>query len=507
MRFNHFRICLLIAFLLLVTAASADTIHLKNGTFLNVDRLRDKGDSYEYVMGGATYTIAKKFVERVETGGGPSISIGSALPTTQVISDPNTATVTLTPAPSTATSQGKHGKLPITAPVAEPAPSAEESAIMEKIITAGHVDPQGLAAIEKKGNKNYTSLAYFLAARFELQRNEFETARSYMEEALRLNPNSIPLIEFYVISLAQTGRYAEALQQAEHATQVAPNDPWAHILLGLVDYNSDRTTDAQRAWTRALELQPDNAVIKQLLAKVEREQKVEANFSQRESQHFTLHYEGAQTSLLLPTDILQALESDFRDISGQLNYVPSENISVVLYTNKAFFDVTQAPSWAGALNDGKLRIPIQGLRSVDERLQTVLRHELTHSFLRQMTRGRCPAWMNEGLAQAMEPRSLSRYGPALAELFDRKKEAPMKYLEGPFTGFNTAQAMVAYAESLAAVEYLRSRYGMSDLQRMLQRIADGEGTETALRATTQDTYEQFQSDLGKYLAKTYGHGD
>jgi len=190
-----------------------------------------------------------------------------------------------------------------------------------------------------------------------------------------------------------------------------------------------------------------------------------------------------------------------------LNFVPTENIAVVLYTNKTFFDVTQAPSWAGGLNDGKLRIPIQGLRGVDERLQAVLRHELTHSFLHQMTRGRCPTWMNEGLAMTMEGRSLSPIGPQLAELFNRKKEAPMKYLEGPFNGLSTPQAIVAYAESLAAVDYLRSRYGMSDVQRMLQRIGDGEGTEAALRATTQDTYEQFQEDLRKYLAKTYGRGD
>ena len=499
------RICLFLL-IALSAAASADTIRLKNGTFLTVDKVRDKGDSYEYVMGGGTYTIAKKFVERVESGGGPSISIGSAVPTTQVISDPNTGIATLPPPPS-AGGEGKHGKLPVTVPAGGGPSSADESTLMQQIITAGHVDPQGLAAIDKKGNKHLSAMAYFLASRFEMEHNEFETARAYMEQALQFTPDSVPLMEHYVVTLADTGRYAEALQQAEHATQVAPNDALAHVLLGIVDYNSDRNADAIRAWKRALELQPDNPMTKQLLAKAEREQKAESHFSQRESRHFTLHYEGAQTSLLLPQDILQALEADYRDISGQLGFVPTENIAVILYTNKTFFDVTQAPSWAGGLNDGKLRIPVQGLRSVDDRFQSVLRHELTHSFIHQMVRGRCPTWMNEGLAQALEPRSLSEVGPPLAELFQRKKEAPMKYLEAPFSGYNARQAMVAYAESLAAIEYLRSRYGMSDIQRMLQRIADGESTEAALRATTQDNYEQFQAELGKYLAKNYGRAD
>ncbi len=495
----------LVLLIAVATAASADTIRLKNGTFLTVDKVRDKGDSYEYVMGGGTYTIAKKFVEKVETGGGPSISIGSAVPTTQVISDPNTGVATL-PAAATAGPGGKHGKLPVTAPAIGGPSSADESALMQQIITAGHVDPQGLAAIERKGDKNLSAMAYFLASRFELQHNEFETARAYMQQALQFTPDSVPLLEHYVVTLADTGRYAEALQQAERATQVAPNDALAHVLLGIVDYNSDRNADAIHAWQRALELRPDDAMVKQLLAKAEREQKAESHFSQRESRHFTLHYEGAQTSLLLPEDILQALEADYRDISGQLGFVPTENIAVILYTNKTFFDVTKAPSWAGGLNDGKIRVPVQGLRAVDDRFQSVLRHELTHSFLHQMTRGRCPGWMNEGLAQMMERRSLSQVGPPLAELFNQKKEAPMKYLEGSFGIFNSSQAMVAYAEALAAMEYLRARYGMSDVQRMLQRVAAGEAPEAALRATTQDNYEQFQLELGKYLAKNYGHG-
>ena len=69
----------------------------------------------------------------------------------------------------------------------------------------------------------------------------------------------------------------------------------------------------------------------------------------------------------------------------------------MLYTEQAFFDVTQAPSWSGAVNDGKLRIPVQGLDSVTSDLARVLKHELAHSFINQLTGGRCPQWLNEGL--------------------------------------------------------------------------------------------------------------
>src|SRR5437660_2481667 len=41
---------------------------------------------------------------------------------------------------------------------------------------------------------------------------------------------------------------------------------------------------------------------------------------------------------------------------------------VTLYTQKQFFNITEAPSWAGGLNDGKLRIPIQGVTSMTPEL-------------------------------------------------------------------------------------------------------------------------------------------
>ena len=64
--------------------------------------------------------------------------------------------------------------------------------------------------------------------------------------------------------------------------------------------------------------------------------------------------------------------------------------------------------------------------------------------------------------------------------------------------------IVAYAESLAAVSYINDSYGMSDIQRILQRLSQGSSTEAALRATIHSDYGQFESDLARYLADKYG---
>jgi hypothetical protein len=274
-------------------------------------------------------------------------------------------------------------------------------------------------------------------------------------------------------------------------------------MLGYAQFASDRTKEAIASWKRSLELRPD-ATVQQFLDKAQREQTVESDFAQHESSHFVLHYEGKQTSEALRSQIVAALESDYDDLARDLGNPPRDSILVTLYTEQAFFDVTHAPTWSGAMNDGKLRIPVSGLSSMTPELARVLKHELAHSFITQLSGGRCPPWLHEGIAQFLEPKNLGSDGHQLAVLFKAQRNIPLNALEESFQGFSGVQAYLAYAESLAAVSYINDSYGMSDVQRILQRISQGNSTEAALRATIHSDYGQLESDLAKYLANKYG---
>jgi hypothetical protein len=177
---------------------------------------------------------------------------------------------------------------------------------------------------------------------------------------------------------------------------------------------------------------------------------------------------------------------------------------VVLYTEQAFFDVTQAPAWSSAVNDGKLRIPVEGVSSVTPELARVLKHELAHSFINQISGGRCPQWLHEGIAQVMEPKSVASRGRRLAALYRVHQEIPFNGLEGSFMRFSPAEALLAYDESLATVEYISDTYGMSDLHRILERIGQGSSTEAALRTTIHSDYGQLEGEVAKYLSSKYG---
>jgi tetratricopeptide (TPR) repeat protein len=455
-------------------AASADTIHLKNGRTILADHVRENGNHYEYDIGDDSYAIPKSSVDRVEAGGMPAVSSSGA------------------------------SKGAADLPAFTPADTlANEGDLPQTIVKDGKVDPDALLKVESKGNAALSATADFIAGKFEFEHGNIDQARRHFDSALRSQSENSTVLIYYAALLVRTGNPSQAMSYAQRAVSAAPQSPDAYTVLGYAQQASDRTKDAIASWKHSLELRPDPAV-QQYLAKAEREQNVETDFAQRESSHFVLHYEGKQTSEVFRGQILAALESDYDDLSRDLGTPPRDNILVTLYTEQAFFDVTRAPSWSGALNDGKLRIPISGLSSMTPELARVLKHELAHSFINQLSAGRCPPWLHEGIAQLLEPKSLGSDGHQLAQLFKSQRNIPLNVLEGSFMRFSGSEAYLAYSESLAAVSYVNDSYGMSDIQRILQRLSEGSSTEAALRATIHSDYGQLESEIGKYLSDKYG---
>ena len=469
---------LLSAFLLAVAVAcaSAEVIHLKNGRTIWADHVRDTGTHIEYDLGDNTYAIPKSLVDRIDAGGAP---------------------------PGYTAPEGgarESHDLPEFAP---PDNLKNDPALISKIIRDGRVDPDALSALEQAGNGPATAAGYFIAGKHEFDHGNFSKARTYLEASLRFDPQNPTILNYYAALLVRTGNASEALPYAERAVRAAPDSPDALTVLGYVQFAADRSPDAIRTWKHSLELRPD-ATVQKYLEKAQRDATAEADYTQHESSHFTLKYEGKQTSDTLRAQLVATLESEFDDLVRELGIAPRNSIPVVLYTEQSFFDVTQAPSWSGAVYDGKLRIPINGLSSVTPELARVLKHELAHSFISQLSGGRCPQWLNEGIAQAVEPKQVS-HGQLLADLFRTQREIPLNALEGSFMQFSSTQATVAYEESLAAVQYISDTYGMADLQRILERLGQGSSTEAALRATIHSDYGQLETEVGKYLASKYGN--
>ncbi len=469
------RIRCLILVLLAALSARADVIHLKNGRTIWADQVReDKNkDRVEYDVGDDTYAIPKSSIERIDAGG-----VAPARP-----------------------GRGESAAVPDFTPPAPTFQQAED--VAGKVIRDGKVDTDALGALEQAGNSEVAATGYFLAGKFESDHGNFPQAKHYYESALHFQPDNSTLLIYYAAALLKIGQAPQALPYAERAARATPDSPDALAMLGFVQSASDHTPDAIRSWKKSLALRPD-ATVSKYLERAERESKAESDFSQRESSHFNLHFEGDETSESFRRDLLATLDSDYDDLVRDFSYSPRNTIAVTLYTKQAFFDVTRAPSWSGAINDGKLRIPVSGMAGITPELARVLKHELTHSFVAQMSSNRCPTWLNEGIAQLEEGKSSASNGHALAQLFGAGAEIPYNMLEGSFMNFSGPEASTAYAESLAAVEYIRDTYGMGDVQRILERLSQGGATEATLRGTIHSDYRQLRDEMARWLADRYG---
>ncbi len=452
-------------------AACADTIVLKNGDRIAADWVKQYDGRVEYWVGNNSLTIPQSIVARIEAGPAPVAPIQPAV------------------AP------------PLEMPTADVILAGAEQ-LMARVIRNGAVDVSAIHAIEQEGSPPQSAVANAIAAGFEERRNNLAAAARYLESALRFLPRHPLLLENYASVLLQLGRHAEALTAAQQAVSASPESAEALTVLGYAYYKNDHNRDAIVALKKSLQLHP-NGKVQELLEQVERESLAEAEFRQQDSNHFTLRYEGSRTADLLRSQILQTLEAEYKALENELGGSP-KNVFVSLYTDQEFFDVTQAPAWSAALNDGKIRVPVSGMRSMTPGLAAVLRHELTHSFIQQIAHGRAPQWLNEGVAEMEQGLTTAPFGGRLAVLYSSGNQVPLNQLEGNFTSYSPAEAAVVYAESLAAVEYIRHAYGMPDLARILQRVGEGQSIESALRSTIHGGYAELESEIAAYLKKNYG---
>lgn len=293
----------------------------------------------------------------------------------------------------------------------------------------------------------------------------------------------------------------ESAAATEEVNQQA-RDAAAHLALGIDFYKRDDLQNSLSHFQEALRLEPGNSTAQQLIAKVSREAKVEDRFNNKEGTHFNVKYEGGESDV--PGHVVAIiLEEAYQKVGSDLGFYPDDSITTILYSAEQFMDVTRAPAWSGGIYDGKIRIPVGGLRERTEVLEKVIFHEYAHAVVHRMGGGRVPVWLNEGIAQYEDGRNEGR-DDLFRYLASAEKLVPLKYLEGSFMGLNQNQAIVAYGEGLSAVKYIMDEYGMGMLTRLVSSYKDGKGSEAAIKDTFQMTYKEFQESWIRNLKKRYG---
>ncbi len=165
--------------------------------------------------------------------------------------------------------------------------------------------------------------------------------------------------------------------------------------------------------------------------------------------------------------------------------------------------MNELPFWAGGANDGKIKLPIKGLNSLNDQLREVLIHELAHSFLRVKTSDNCPGWLQEGLAQFSEgKRTGEESEKMLSKLASSERLPQISKLESGFTGADTVLASVLYLESLSFTQYLVDRYRFYEMNAFLDELGNGRTLEEAFEKTYRMSLSDGEKEWRNQLPAT-----
>ena len=317
----------------------ADTIYLKNGRKIIATHVVQENGQVSYETAAGNLSLPLSIVDRIVHDDAPQDF-----------------------APGTASDRAAN--LPM-APPAGLAPAANR-ATPSAAVHDGAIDSDLLSNLESEATDNPSAAtvarvvaAERAAAQFEIKVGDFDRALEYYDRGRRFDSENTDLLLEAAYLHLRRSEYSAALDLLERARRNNPDSADVAKLSGWAYYGLNRIPDAVTEWKRAMELKPDEEV-KHALEKAERDAEEEAGYHEGETSHFRLRYNGGAAPDLA-REVLKTLESEYGEISATLSYNPPEPIGVILYTNQAFMDITRAPSWTGALNDGRIRVPVEGL--------------------------------------------------------------------------------------------------------------------------------------------------
>lgn len=216
----------------------------------------------------------------------------------------------------------------------------------------------------------------------------------------------------------------------------------------------------------------------------------EARMGRREGGHFLVKFEGGENSVAGHL-IGLLLEEAYLKVGSDLGHYPEERIEALLYSREAFRDITRSPAWAGAIYDGRIKLPAGGITEKTSALEKVIYHEYTHAVVKELSRGRAPVWLNEGIAQYEEGQSTAPYARALSGLAS-KGRLRLRPLEGSFMRLRAQEAQAAYILSLSAAEYIIREFGLFSVRSILERLGEGMSIDEAVSASLGISYEDLE---------------
>ena len=287
-----------------------------------------------------------------------------------------------------------------------------------------------------------------------IKNGDAQRAAYIFRQALELQPSDGVLHFGAGIAAHLLGREDDAERSLKRALQLNPRLIDAAKMLGEIQYTAGNVDDAIRSYEQALAMRPLDLEMRERLDTWRKESTVHRGLTQRNDGRFSIVFEG-RTDAVLAERAVATLDAAYWRIGNAIGAYPSNSITVTLYSEQQFRDLTRAPEWSDGLFDGRIRIPVKGAQQNLRQFDRVLTHELTHAMISSLAPRTVPAWLHEGLASYFEPQDIV----SAIRVLKVTGTVPVEALLEGFGGLNQRQAAAAYAESLLLADILMRRAG------------------------------------------------
>ena len=291
------------------------------------------------------------------------------------------------------------------------------------------------------------------------------------------------------VAALMRGLNTDARASFEKALAIDPGLTDATILLGQAVYRDGQVAEAIAIYQRALTHAPDHPELVEPLARWQLEVAAEGSFTVTRGAHFEIRHHPSDVDLAARA--LDVLEARYAQLVQEVAASVPRPIEVVLYSPDQFKTVTKLPAWAVGIYDGRIKVPIGGGSPSAQDLERVLEHELVHAMVAAIAGPTVPAWLNEGLATALE-----RAGAEWAEEVSAAiPSTAVAALPRGFRALMPADARVAYAISTRVVQRLLDQYGLAGIVRLLRGIGRGLPFPEAFHDALGLTFEAFAPEV------------
>ena len=184
------------------------------------------------------------------------------------------------------------------------------------------------------------------------------------------------------------------------ALSIAPQSSEIAQTLGKVYFIEDKFREAAAVFDSVQAHGPLDKYAAAMYAKAKVLAREDSDLGSVRSLHFDLGFENSKT-LGKSKDLLAELERDYDAECLLWGHYPERRFTVILYESRAHQGSRSLPDWSAAAFDGRLRIPLSIFQD-STGSSRILRHELAHAFIAEMSGNTAPAWFQEGFAQKID---------------------------------------------------------------------------------------------------------